>query len=392
MIVADQHKLETDSVQRMVSIRERAIRYNEERINVLADTATLLAGFMVNTFGEMTQNNATTALGPLAYAAYYMFTLLGICSATYVVLASTLLSVFGPGLALEGPQGSVLHAYAVMRNEKAQVYRSFVSLFVLFVCQTICSFFAQDADKETTFESSLGCLALIMYCIFVLRSVLGMFRRLFPEHVLFPAWSWSDCLPNCFRADHNEHNGTKSNRGSVGNRGSAGWRPTTALSAHQETGGDKGVKLLNDMQAHPDFTDLENRPTAVFSTGMFHVRGELMKRTTMLGNPLATATNNNWKKRYFMLEGTELRYWKSQEDFDLGKQPCKPDNPIDLHLYDVLVRPDDYDWGIVLEPLNKDTSSADRTWHLRCPTEHDRVVWAQALLAAALSAMEEPSE
>ena len=66
----------------------------------------------------------------------------------------------------------------------------------------------------------------------------------------------------------------------------------------------------------------------------------------------------------------------TQADYLSGKPPAL-DHAIDLHGYEVLVDTDSPKWAFTLAPILND---GRRTWHLRAPTDQDRMTWARKLV------------
>lgn len=403
MLRAEETLLDKTSVQKMVTIREKSIRYMESRLLHMADIACVMVGFMVeaytNVAAESNGDVSLTNLGSRRNAAFYMITAAGLVAGIHVLLAATMLSVHGPGLALHGAQGSVLKAYRAMKRERHQVNRGVICLTVFFFIQMVLIYWCKDASKQRTFESTVATTCLSCYMTFTVVSAVRMYRRMYPARYESLRRAFTECgrwRRGRKRARFATREGRTSSEGTAtSRRSSVSWfRPTQITgyqkSAYNETG-DKGVELLDWMNEHPDFN---NGADSFFEDHMLelspmHLSGLLLKRSTVKrGHRVVEALNAEWQQRFFVLEGTTLRYWKSVKDFKLGKQPCKPDSPIHLHDYDVMVQPDDYDWGITLDPLYN-AKRCERTWHLRCRNEHERVKWSQALLSAAMSALEE---
>ena len=63
-------------------------------------------------------------------------TMVALGAGVHCMLTSTFTAIWGPGLALRGPRGSVAKAYAAMRRQKHQITGSFVALIGFFFIQT----------------------------------------------------------------------------------------------------------------------------------------------------------------------------------------------------------------------------------------------------------------
>ena len=87
-----------------------------------------------------------------------------------------------------------------------------------------------------------------------------------------------------------------------------------------------------------------------------------------------------WKKRYFVLSNSTLLYWTSQEEHTAGKPARNEKNPIRLGGYEVMVNPQDFEWGLMLESVG----GTERDWELRCSNEELRLDWIKGLLKGSL--------
>lgn len=368
MISAEHFALENQAIQQMISIREQGLNHMNVRVNAMATQAALIGGFIVTAFTSVNVLGGQTTLTHDVKVGFTIVTAVGLGSAVHVILAATLISVWGPGLALQGPRGSVSRAYNVMAVERYQIYASFMIMFVMFMMQIVICIWTKDEQKGWTTESSVGTAVMGLYFIFIVFSCFWMFQRIYPEFVARKFW-WLGAA----------HYHAEVSEGQFLPDGT------------NKEAGDKGVQLLYAINQHPDYVDEESEPgnraapaTTTIKLSPMHMRGVLNKRGAGPGNPLLGSADGNWGQRYFVLEGTTLRYWRSQADFEQGKTPCKADSPIHLKGYDVLVNPEDFSWGISLTPMAANDNR--RSWYFRCANEHERVQWSQALLAGTLAA------
>lgn len=365
MISAEHFALENQAVQQMISIREQGLNHMNVRVNAMATQAALIGGFIVTAFTSVNVLGGQTTLVHDIKVGFTVVTAVGLGAAVHVILAATLISVWGPGLALQGPRGSVSRAYNVMAVERYQIYVSFMVMFCMFMMQIVICIWTKDETKGWTTESTVGTSVVGVYFFFIVLSCFLMFKRIYPEFVSRKL----GCLGKNFITEVHEGQFLPNQ---------------TNVEA-----GDKGVQLLDTINQHPDYADEESklggtRTSTTLKLSPMHLRGTLLKRGAATGNPLLGSVEGSWSSRYFVLEGTRMRYWKSQLEFDQQKQPCKPDAPIMLKGYDVMVNPEDFNWGISLVPTQ--VSDNRRVWHFRCQSESERVQWSQALLAGTLAA------
>lgn len=402
MISAEHFALKNAAVQSMIAIRERMINYMNDRMNAMGTQAALIAGFAVSTFTSVT---ISTEVHSEVRTLYFLSTSLAIGAGVHVIINSTFLSVWGPGLALEGPKGSVTRAYNVMLRERWPIYVSFMLMFVSFVGQVVMVLFILEEDKSDnkyfynatnvtvngTVEvqdvlvreeegrkprgwshyTIVGTTLMLAWSLFIVCSLLRMYRKFYPLEAPSEQAQYTPQV---------EH----------------------GLPGEAPKEGDLGVPIVNVLGDHPD---AQSKPqTARAQTmaeeerkeqqrevvrkvkedmGIITMEGYLLKQAKMSARMTMMSSEGLWQKRYFKLDGTQCMYWKTKEDYAEAKPPSK-DDPIDLAGYEVLVDPQDFRWGFSLKPT--DPSDGRRTWNFRASDEDNRIEWTQAFLAATLTA------
>lgn len=408
MISAEHFALKNAAVQSMIAIRERMINYMNDRMNAMGTQAALIGGFAVSTFTSIT---ITTKVHGEVRTLYFLSTAVSIGAAVHVIINSTFLSVWGPGLALEGPKGSVTRAYNVMLRERWPIYMSFLLMFISFVVQVISVLFILENDKQSTdvflnettsvqYNASTGewenvttvnyiydysrkprgwgmytitgTMILVLWSLFIVVALTRMYRKFYPNDF---EESGEPAAPQV------EH----------------------GLPGEAPKKGDFGVPIVNILGQHPDAQatpkpkSQQQMPAAERKQeerevmrkvkedlGVITMEGYLFKQAqAMGGRRLSMMGESPWQRRFFKLDGTQCLYWKSMEDYAEAKAPCK-EEPIDLAGYEVLVDPQDFRWGFSLKPT--DPTDSRRVWNFRASDEDNRIEWTQAFLAATLLA------
>jgi hypothetical protein len=120
-----------------------------------------LGGF---TYGIFTQNPVNDELGYSVEGildVYWTVSSLTIALSVHVVLCTMLMQVLGPGLALNGPIGSVARATEGMRIEQKQIIVSFVAMMLTFAVSTVLSFWVVMSFAGAL--SSTACFVVASY-------------------------------------------------------------------------------------------------------------------------------------------------------------------------------------------------------------------------------------
>mmetsp|Transcript_88027 Transcript_88027/g.251189 ORF Transcript_88027/g.251189 Transcript_88027/m.251189 type:complete len:259 (+) Transcript_88027:206-982(+) len=144
-ISAEYYMLENLAIQRLLAVREKEIDYMEKWINGISTRAALMSGFVVTVFAGIAVQVKTinddddaynTEMQQVYLDIFLSVTMVALGAGVHCMLTSTFTAIWGPGLALRGPRGSVAKAYAAMRRQKHQITGSFVVLIAFFFIQT----------------------------------------------------------------------------------------------------------------------------------------------------------------------------------------------------------------------------------------------------------------
>lgn len=88
---------------------------------------------------------------PVWFWVFYLTTALSMGAALHCILATTFLSIWGPGLALRGGTGSVSRAYKEMKRERGHIVFSFNFCIVTFALQCVATFYTYTSTCNPDF-------------------------------------------------------------------------------------------------------------------------------------------------------------------------------------------------------------------------------------------------
>ena len=135
MNLARQTNLAQDTNQRILEIRKLELDYYANLHTVFGINAVILSGFMYLNFTQIVIKSPCFYLETLKYVYFIAFSI-ALSLAVHILLSTTLLQIYGPGLAINGPLGSLVRATEGMRYEQVQVLSSFVLFMLFFVIGT----------------------------------------------------------------------------------------------------------------------------------------------------------------------------------------------------------------------------------------------------------------
>jgi len=137
---ANQKQLFQQTNQGLLGIRQSEVNYYQSLNVAFGTQAALIGGF---TYGVFSQNILNEGNGyenaDILADAYWICSAITIALAVHVILCTTLMQVLGPGLALNGPVGSMARATEGMRLEQKPIIRSFIAMMIMFSVATVLS-------------------------------------------------------------------------------------------------------------------------------------------------------------------------------------------------------------------------------------------------------------
>jgi hypothetical protein len=117
MIAADKEALQTTLKQQALQIQEKELSYYTNNFNSLSTSSSLIAGF---SFGALA--STSDAGGSFIAAFFYVCTTLSFGFNLLVVINCTFVTMWGPGMALRGPDGSMQKAVEGMQAQRTHTF------------------------------------------------------------------------------------------------------------------------------------------------------------------------------------------------------------------------------------------------------------------------------
>mmetsp|Transcript_12608 Transcript_12608/g.18536 ORF Transcript_12608/g.18536 Transcript_12608/m.18536 type:complete len:255 (-) Transcript_12608:125-889(-) len=166
MLAADKLQLQSALKQQATALKEKEFNLHHSNLMTVGTQAAVLAGLDITMFIEFTpaanvEWGDDLAMVPRALKfIYYIMILSAFCANMIVVSHTTALSVLGAGLALRGPDGSMVTATDGMYEERIAVFTSFaIGLACTVGSVVICVWLMLHR------EAALICMTLSIYTI-----------------------------------------------------------------------------------------------------------------------------------------------------------------------------------------------------------------------------------
>jgi hypothetical protein len=144
MLAADKLQLQSALKQQAVSLKEKEFNLHHTNLMTVGTQASVLAGLDITMFIEF-QPAPDSDWGPYENVSrmlkfvYYTIIVAAFCCNMMVVSQTTVLSVLGAGLALRGPDGSMMVATDALYDERVRVFSTFGRGLALTVSSVLVS-------------------------------------------------------------------------------------------------------------------------------------------------------------------------------------------------------------------------------------------------------------
>ena len=443
MLSAEHYALEHRAVQALLDIRQREVSYMTERFNSIGTQSSLIGGFVVAQLTAIQPGSDPNTLEGIKQV-FWGASAISLACSVHCILNSTFAAVWGPGLALRGPTGSVSRAYWSMVNERKHIMVAYVASLLFFVLQTIMGFYIMDEKVGFSTSSVFATVTMTLGSMYSLWTLFRMSRRFFfsdlggsmgreldgdtmvrdrygtggaedpdqmAERILGTTNGRSDSIASEFAYlemgnNELEESFLSGNRAGAGTDGGSdkkqarnGETKSTALidSAGKTKNNNNKNNKNNKNNSHSN-TTTNARPGNSGSASLVHYAtqeprnrqrfvhmGYLEKRGKLLGR---------WQKRYVRLQGTTLFFFDDEQDFTAfintpKKNRKKPKN-LSLRGFQILVKTttskknEQQEWCFVLNAMDDGTSRRDR--YFRCASDESLRGWVESLVAASLIA------
>eukprot|EP00550_Attheya_septentrionalis_P005960 CAMPEP_0198291462 /NCGR_PEP_ID=MMETSP1449-20131203/8983_1 /TAXON_ID=420275 /ORGANISM="Attheya septentrionalis, Strain CCMP2084" /LENGTH=312 /DNA_ID=CAMNT_0043990103 /DNA_START=206 /DNA_END=1142 /DNA_ORIENTATION=+ len=168
MLAADKLQLQSSLKQQATALKEKEFTLHHSNLMTVGTQAAVLAGLDVTMFIEFNppDNAAWGALEMWARALkffYYVFITVAFCCNILVVSQTTLLSVMGAGLALRGPDGSMMTATDGLYEERKSVFAAFAyGLATTVASVVLCVWLI------LSWEAALVCMSISIYTGYII--------------------------------------------------------------------------------------------------------------------------------------------------------------------------------------------------------------------------------
>jgi hypothetical protein len=348
---ANQKQVIQEANMNLVQIRQYELEYFSTFFSNFGTQAALMIGFIAGSLSQVPgTENPTNA--PYFFVMLYWVTSAA-CMATgmHALVCSVFLQVFGQGLALRGPVGSMVRAVEGMVAEQEHIFYAFVWTIFFFGLQAIGMYWLMMDQTSAIVTSILTAIGMVYWYRYSLR-VYNRFSwnknvKLDWNEEEDPEEELNDLNPNAL----NMVQGGKSSKKKGGGDGKNVSFANGASSDKKSVKGDGG-----DSESDGKLRGIDK-----FVAGSVGLSGGYL---TIKGNGIFG--RDPWERKFFVIRGTLIYYYKDKRSFEL--EPQKPINlrPIELEGYTMIAGAVEPPYAITLAPIDPD--DIRKAWKFRCDT------------------------
>jgi hypothetical protein len=370
MLQANQQVVNQHANIKLVEIRQAEISYFTSFFTSFGTQCFLLAGFLA---GSVSQTPAFHCATNCVYFWQFLYNLMvSICLALtcMVLLATVFISVFGQGLAIRGPAGSMVDTVQGMVKEQHTIVFLFAWVVATFQAQLMSLFFIV-MDWE-----------IAVVCCFFL-SLIGYYTY-FASMRIYNRFKW-DFTKSGWNYDQNFEEGKELSELSpevlneIINSSSGIFREKVAqIREAYSIAVIRGMIKESDSNEKKKATILSMIMSGLSTNGVeiagnnFGVlpSGYLTVKVADPRGSSLVATREKWSEFYFVLKGFYLYYYADKNQFESDRSKSINSRPIDVEGYSLLL---DSELSFSLVPVSSD--DIRKTWRFKCSSTSDYDFW-----------------
>jgi hypothetical protein len=362
---ANQKQVIQTANMNLVQIRQYELQYFSTFFSNFGTQAALMIGFIAGSLSQVPGTDNPAGAPYFFVVLYWVTSALTMMTGMHALLVSVFLQVFGQGLALRGPVGSMVRAVEGMVAEQQQIFYSFILTMFFFGLQAIGMYWVMMDSTSSIVCTILTVIAMFYWYQYSLR-VYNRFSwkndRVDWQDEEDPDEELDDLNPNAMQRTANGGNG--GNGGSKKN-GSPSKNVTFSGSV---AGGDKRIVSGNTVNNNNNNNAFSFSKSVSGSqrgdnndsteTNTLRDIDQFVAESHQLSSGYLTIRNTGtfgrdvWERKYFVIRGTIVYYYKDKRSFDL--EPAKPINrrPIDLEGYTMIAGAVEPPYAISLVPID----------------------------------------
>lgn len=385
MLRAEQLALIQSANQQLLAIRQQEMQYYTDVFTSFGTQGSLIAGFTLAALTGLDVRDFEKGFGlPFWKGLFHILSAVAVAVSVHSVLTTTFANIYGPNLALRGPSGSMVRAVKGMIAEKHGIFLSFILSLLSFQIITLAATWVKMQTYAAVIASLVICTGGFYWYKHCLR-IYNRFKFIEPD----VEWRSDERDSDALRANETtdklmvEHSITPGNTRSTFQIDSSMVKvknPAAPTDREEDENkksspqknklGHKSIQKSNEYLSDTA-SNASSQSTSIFMEGYL----SKMNKDRLL-------SRGEWNRRYFVLKGNNMFYYKSREDYERDPTKGLRNRPICLSQYSVknLSNNDQPPFEFELHPT--DETDERRTWRFRCDLLDEFNTWRRSFEAA----------
>lgn len=349
---AEQQKLVQETNMNLVAIRSAEIDYFSTFFSNFGTQAALIIGCIM---GSVSQVPGIESNEPFFFIGmYWVTTAISLAGAMHVLLCTVFINVFGQGLALRGPLGSMVQAVEGMVIEQHQVLLSFIITTIFFGFNCIGMYWIMMDQKSAIAASVITLIGMYLWYHYCLR--------------IYNRFNWNETAKDVWEEKTRGEDGLDDMADEP--------EPSAVLS-------DGRPVPLKNVVAADQVDDIKSQSTDAKLSSLLSptLESELGVKTE--SGYLAMKVESSFVRRFFLLKNGALFYYMDQNVY--RSDPSNPINrrPIVLRDYTLIPGGDLHSrqppYKFTLQPADAD--DIRMPLEFQCDTSNEYTRWVNTIEA-----------
>jgi hypothetical protein len=341
---AQQKALIQETNMSLINIRSIELNYFSAFFSSFGTQCALMIGFIVGSLSQVPGLENPPGCWYGFIVLYWVSSAITLAAGVHGLVCSVFVQVFGQGLGLRGPLGSMVRAVEGMVEEQENIVQTFIIAVFSFGFQCIGMYFIMMDWVSATVTSVITLLGIILWYNYSLR--------------LYNRFSWKDMNIKWSNSDEGEQSDMDDDDSNPVKNAMHYRKKRLSKTKRGSSRSEEEDQALDELGSERGQSETPGGYLTLKVPGTF-------------GDP--------WQRRYFMVRGKMVYYYKDKRAFQLD--PRKPLNtrPIDLEGYTLIAGAREPPYSIALVPVDEDDNR--KAWKFRCDTLAEFQMWLEIFSA-----------
>lgn len=408
MLRAEQLALIQEANQQLLAIRQQEMQYYVNTFSSFGTQGSLIAGFTLGALVGLDVRDFD--VHGFWKGLFWISSSVAMATSIHCILTTTFANIYGPNLALRGPSGSMVRAVKGMIAEKSGIFMSFIMCLIAFQLMTLAVTWVMMetySSAVSTVVLTVGALYWYKYCL----RIYNRFKFIEPDIEWRNSDAGSEMLRSTdnFNSDNDDSSqypekasmSLKHPKNSSDSLSQPILPQGQGMSMHNQQSITAGLmtqqapktksrgSVMNMFKKKESGSVVQegsvvssalhsSDTTSAVTNQKLFMEGYLSK----MGEKGLMSTKPDWSRKYFVLKGSEMFYYKSREDFEADPSKSIKNRPISVARYVLRQISEKENPPFEFELRPESDEDDRRMWRFRCDTVDEMKTWMDAFTIA----------